>query len=97
MLLCTEFGDGFNVTLFRKVSSAPEKVSSAPEKVSSAPEKVSSAPEKVSSTFDKYIPLLKAVDVTDIFINNISVRKDLTDDRCRAERGCKTICKQMAR
>jgi len=71
--LFEEFGDGFKVTLFRKVSSAPEKVSSAPEKVSSAPEKVSNAPEKASSTFDKYIPLLKAVDVTDIFINNIRI------------------------
>ncbi len=64
--LFEEFGDGFKVTLFRKVSSAPEKVSSAPEKVSNAS-------EKVSSTFDKYIPLLKAVDVTDIFINNIRI------------------------
>ena len=64
--LFEEFGDGFKVTLFRKVSSAPEKVSSAPEKVSNAP-------EKASSTFDKYIPLLKAVDVTDIFINNIRI------------------------
>ena len=78
--LFEEFGDGFKVTIFRqvssatkKVSSAPEKVSSATKKVSSAPEKVSSAPEKVSSTFDKYIPLLKAVDVTDIFINNIRI------------------------
>ena len=91
--LFEEFGDGFKVTLFRKVSNAPGKVSnapgkvsnapkkvsnapgkvsSAPEKVSSTPEKVSSAPEKVSSTFDKYIPMLKAIDVTDIFINNIN-------------------------
>lgn len=59
-----EFGDGFKVILFRKISSAAQKVSSAAQKVSSVA-------QKVSNTFDNYIPLLKAVDVTDIFINNI--------------------------
>lgn len=59
-----EFGDGFKVILFRKISSAAQKVSSVAQKVSSAA-------QKVSNTFDNYIPLLKAVDVTDIFINNI--------------------------
>ena len=81
-----EFGDGFKVTLFRKVSSAPEKVSSAPEKVSSAPEKVSNAPEKVSNTpekvsdtFDDYMPLLKNAGATDKFIYNIKVVYEYCD------------------
>ena len=55
--LFEEFGDGFKVTLFRKVSNASEKVSNASEKVSNA--------------FDKYLPLLKEVNATDTFINNI--------------------------
>ena len=68
-----EFGDGFKVTLFRKVSNASEKVSNASEKVSNASEKASNASEKVSNAFDNYIPLLRAADVTDIFINNIRI------------------------
>jgi hypothetical protein len=47
--LFEEFGDGFKVTLFRKVSNAPEKISNAPEKISNAPEKISNAPEKISN------------------------------------------------
>jgi predicted HTH transcriptional regulator len=69
--LFEEFGDGFKVTLFRKVSNAPEKVSNAPEKVSNAPEKVSNAPEKVSNAFEKYLPLFEEAEVTETFINNI--------------------------
>lgn len=45
-----EFGDGFKVTLFRRVSNATEKV---------------------SNKFDEYIFLLKAANVTDIYVNNI--------------------------
>lgn len=45
-----EFGDGFKVTIFRKVSNASEKVSNA---------------------FEKYLPLLREANVTDIYINNI--------------------------
>ena len=74
-----EFGDGFKVTLFRKVSNAPEKVSNAPEKVSNAPEKVSNAPEKVSNAFDKYMLLLKNAGATDTFINNIKVVYEYCD------------------
>ena len=55
--LFEEFGEGFKVTLFRKVSNAPEKVSNAPEKVSNA--------------FDKYLPLLEEANATDTFIKNI--------------------------
>jgi predicted HTH transcriptional regulator len=69
--LFEEFGDGFKVTMFRKVSNASEKVSNAPEKVSNASEKVSNAPEKVSNTFEKYISLFEEAQVTDTFINNI--------------------------
>jgi predicted HTH transcriptional regulator len=47
--LFEEFGDGFKVTLFRKMSNAPKKVSNAAEKVSNATEKVSNAVEKVSN------------------------------------------------
>lgn len=62
--LFEEFGDGFKVTLFRKVSNGQEKVSNAQEKVSNTQ-------KKVSNKFDNYIPLLKAVQASDIFINNI--------------------------
>ena len=72
-ILFEEFGNGFKVTIFRKVSSALGKVSSALEKVSSKSEKVSSALEEVSSTFDNYLPFLKEVKTTDVFINNIEI------------------------
>lgn len=42
-----EFGNGFKVILFKKVSNDSEKVSNASEKVSNAPKKVSNASEKV--------------------------------------------------
>ena len=61
-----EFGNGFKVVLFKKVSNAPKKVSNASEKVSNAP-------KKVSNTFEDYIPLLNAVGATDIYINNIRI------------------------
>ncbi len=54
-----EFGNGFKVVLFKKVSNAPKKVSNAPK--------------KVSNTFEDYIPLLNAVGATDIYINNIRI------------------------
>ena len=54
-----EFGDGFKVTLFRKVSNTQEKVSNTQK--------------KVSNTFDDYIFLLKEADITDTFINNIRI------------------------
>lgn len=47
-----EFGNGFKVVLFKKVSNAPKKV---------------------SNTFEDYIPLLNAVEATDIYINNIRI------------------------
>ena len=54
-----EFGNGFKVVLFKKVSNAPKKVNNALE--------------KVSNTFEDYIPLLNAVGATDIYINNIRI------------------------
>lgn len=66
-----EFGDGIKVTMFRKTSNAVEKVSNTAEKVSNAAEKVSNAAEKISNTFEIYIPLLKNIGMTDIFIKNI--------------------------
>ena len=59
-----KFGDGFKVTLFRKASNALEKVSNTHGEISNAQ-------EKVSNKFDNYVPFLKAVEATDIFINNI--------------------------
>ena len=73
-----EFGDGFKVTLFRKAGNAQKKVSNTQGKASNAQEKVSNTQgeisndqKKASNKFDNYIPLLKAVKTTDIFINNI--------------------------
>jgi predicted HTH transcriptional regulator len=71
--LFEEFGNGFKVTMFRKVSNAQEKVSKGHEKVSNAQEKVSKGHEKVSNAFEKYIPLLEAARVTDTFIHNIEL------------------------
>ena len=51
-----EFGNGFKVTMFRKVSNANEKVSNANEKVSNA--------------FEKYLPLFKEAEITEKFIEN---------------------------
>lgn len=66
-----EFGDGFKVSLFRKVSNAAQNISNAQEKVSNAQEKVSNDQEKVSNTFELYISLLKNADITDKYIANI--------------------------
>jgi len=69
--LFEEFGDGMQVTMFRKVSSRAQKVSSSDEKVSSRAQKVSCADEEVGSEFGKYVPFLKDAGVTDKFIENI--------------------------
>ncbi len=68
-----EFGDGFKVTIFRKVSNAPKKVSNALKKVSNAPKKVSNASGKVSNAFEQYIPLFRNAEITDKYIANIKV------------------------
>ena len=61
-----EFGDGFKVTIYRKVSNASEKVSNAPEKVSNAPEKVSNA-------FEEYMVLFEDAEISEKYIANIRV------------------------
>jgi predicted HTH transcriptional regulator len=71
--LFEEFGDGFKVTMFRKVSNAQKKVSKGQEKVSNAQEKVSKEQDIVSNAFEKYIPLLEAAKVTDIYKYNIEL------------------------
>ncbi len=55
--LFEEFGDGFKVTIFRKVSNASKKVSNGSK--------------KVSNDFKRYISLLEEAGVTETFINNI--------------------------
>ena len=67
--LFEEFGDGFKVTIFRKVSNESEKVSNESEKVSNEP-------EKVSNTFEIYKALLIKAGITDKFIANINVVYD---------------------
>lgn len=62
--LFEEFGNGFKVTIFRKVSNESKKVSNAPKKVSNES-------EKVSNGFEKYLPLFTKIGVTDVFIRNI--------------------------
>ncbi|MCM1253689.1 MAG: putative DNA binding domain-containing protein [Clostridium sp.] len=51
--LFEECGNGFKVTIFRKVSSSALKVSNASKKVSNASEKVSNASKKVSNASKK--------------------------------------------
>ena len=55
--LFEEFGNGFKVTIFRKVSNDSEKVSNDLK--------------KVSNTFEKYVPLLMNAGITEKFIENI--------------------------
>ncbi|MCM1387464.1 MAG: putative DNA binding domain-containing protein [Bacillus sp. (in: Bacteria)] len=51
--LLEECGNGFKVTIFRKVSSASEKTGSSASKVSSASEKTGSSASKVGSASEK--------------------------------------------
>ena len=73
-----EFGDGFKVIMFRKVSSTAYKasnivhmVSSGQAKVSSTAQNVASGEKKVSNTFTNYLPLLDEADITATFVHNI--------------------------
>jgi predicted HTH transcriptional regulator len=59
-----EFGDGFKVTLFRKVSNASGKVSNDSEKVSNDSEKAGNA-------FEKYAQHFEEASVTEVFVRNI--------------------------
>jgi predicted HTH transcriptional regulator len=83
--LFEEFGDGFRVTMFRKVgnaqkkvgnaqkkvSNAQEKVSNAQEKVSNAQEKVSNAQGKTNNDFERYKLLFEQAGTTETFVHNI--------------------------
>ncbi len=67
-----EFGDGFKVTMFRKVSNGLEKVSNGAEKVSNNVEKVSNGAEKVSNAiFDSYAETLEKIEVSNKIILQI--------------------------
>lgn len=66
-----EFGDGFKVTMFRKVSNDIDNMCNAGEKVSNTNKKVSNSELNVGNTFDKYLPLLNEAVLTEKFILNI--------------------------
>ncbi|MFI3202201.1 MAG: ATP-binding protein [Eubacteriales bacterium] len=68
-----ELGDGFKVTMFRKVSNASEKVSNASEKVSNASFVNKDLIQEGIDLFDKYIVLLKQNNVSLKCISNIEV------------------------
>ena len=71
MPIFEEFGNGFKVTIFRKVSNDIGKVSNDIGKVSNDIRKVSNDIEKVSNSFEKYVSLLKEAKVTHIYVKNI--------------------------
>lgn len=54
-----EFGDGFKVTLFRKVSNDFENIGNDAEKVSNA--------------FEEYLPLFRKAEITEKFMKNIKL------------------------
>ena len=58
-----EFGNGFKVTMFRKVSNDNRKVSNGNKKVSNDN-------GKVSNDFEKYLPLFREAEITEKFIEN---------------------------
>lgn len=66
-----EFGNGFKVTMFRKVSNVIENMSSTTEKVCNTTKKVSNSDQKVSNVFEKYLPLFNEAELTEKFIVNI--------------------------
>ena len=65
-----EFGNGFKVTMFRKVSNDNGKVSNDNGKVSNDNKKVSNDNGKVSNDFEKYLPLFREAEITEKFIEN---------------------------
>lgn len=78
-----EFGNGFKVTMYKKVSNTDEKISNEFKKVSNTDEKVSNEFEKVSNTnekisngFEKYMPALEYEKITDKYIKNIKLIYD---------------------
>lgn len=66
-----EFGNGFKVTMFRKVSNNQEKVSSNAYKVSNNQEKVSGIEQRSGSDFANYLSMLDDAEITATFVLNI--------------------------
>lgn len=66
-----EFGDGFMVTMFRKVSNTLQKVSIIDPKVSNALNGLSNTDQKKSNGFISYQIKLVEAGITDKFIRNI--------------------------
>lgn len=78
--LFEEFGDGFKVTLFRKVVGSASKVSSAVENISNGLMEVSNTLEKVSNDAQKkgngfavYAEMLEKVEISAKFVANIKI------------------------
>lgn len=71
-----EFGNGFKVTMYKKVSNTSQKVSNVSKKVSNVSKKVSNADEKVSNAFEKYMSALENAKITDKYIKNIKLIYD---------------------
>lgn len=71
--LFEEFGDGFKVTMFRKVINGAVKVSNAAENISNGLQELSKTIKKEGNTFAVYAEMLKNVGVSAKFIANIKI------------------------
>ena len=78
--LFEELGDGFMVTMFRKVvndvlkvSNAVENVSNALAEMGNALKKVSSEEQTVSNKFSDYAEILKKAEISTKFVANIKM------------------------
>ena len=68
-----EFGDGFKVTLFRKVSNDFENIGNDAEKVSNTFKNIGNDADKVSNAFEEYLPLFRKAEITEKFMKNIKL------------------------
>lgn len=66
-----KFGDGFRVTIFRKVASEDEKKDMTCQKDDITSQKTNETSQNVASEFEKYLPLLEKVNITKKCIANI--------------------------
>lgn len=71
--LFEEFGDGFKVTMFRKVINGAVKVSNAVENISNGLQELSNTIKKVGNTFAVYAEMLKNAGISAKFIANIKI------------------------
>ena len=71
--LLEELGDGFMVTMFRKVGNGAIKVSNDSEKMGNTLKKVSNGEQKVSNEFSDYEEILKKAAISAKFIANIKM------------------------